>query len=104
MVNIFGDTSHERYNKQTRVNSIESQPKKIVVVVVIIVFVVVHVVVVVIAVVDPRNLPLKFGQNQVSNSWDNVVVVVIVVVDVVVIVVLVFIHDVAVDPRNLKGV
>ena len=21
-------------------------------------------------VIDPRNLPLKFGQNQVSNSWD----------------------------------
>ena len=21
-------------------------------------------------VIDPRNLPLKFGQNRVSNSWD----------------------------------
>ena len=21
-------------------------------------------------IIDPRNLPLKFGQNQVSNSWD----------------------------------
>ena len=48
----------------TRLISIESQPKKIVVVVVVIigvVVVVVHVVVVVIPVVDPRNLPLKFG-------------------------------------------
>ena len=40
---------------ETRVISIESQPKKIVVVVVV------HVVVVVIPVVDPRNIPLKFG-------------------------------------------
>ena len=46
----------------TRLISIESQPKKIVVVVVIgVVIVVVHVVVVVIPVVDPRNIPLKFG-------------------------------------------
>ena len=44
---------------KTRLISIESQPKKIVVVVVI--GVVVHVVVVVIPVVDPRNIPLKFG-------------------------------------------
>ena len=44
--------------------SIESQPKKIVVVVVVVigvVVVVIHVVVVVIHVVDPRNIPLKFG-------------------------------------------
>ena len=47
---------------KTRLISIESQPKKIVVVVVIgVVVVVVHVVVVVIPVVDPRNLPLKLG-------------------------------------------
>ena len=47
---------------QTRLISIESQPKKIVVVVVIgVVVVVIHVVVVVISVVDPRNIPLKFG-------------------------------------------
>ena len=49
---------------KTRLISIESQPKKIVVVVVVvigIVVVVVHVVVVVIPVVDPRNIPLKFG-------------------------------------------
>ena len=47
----------------TRLISIESQPKKIVVVVVIgvVFFVVVHVVVVVFPVVDPRNIPLKFG-------------------------------------------
>ena len=48
----------------TRLISIESQPKKIVVVVVVVigvVVVVVHVVVVVIPVVDPRNIPLKFG-------------------------------------------
>ena len=47
-------------NEQTRLISIESQPKKIVVVVVVVigvVVVVVHVVVVVIPVVDPRNIP-----------------------------------------------
>ena len=41
----------------TRLISMESQPKKIVVVVVV----VIGVVVVVIPVVDPRNIPLKFG-------------------------------------------
>ena len=49
---------------RTRLISIESQPKKIVVVVVVVigvVVVVVYVVVVVIPVVDPRNLPLKLG-------------------------------------------
>ena len=48
----------------TRLISIELQPKKIVVVVVGVigvVVVVVHVVVVVVPVVDPRNIPLKFG-------------------------------------------
>ena len=47
----------------TRLISIESQPKKIVVVVVVVigVIVVVHVVVVVIPVFDPRNISLKFG-------------------------------------------
>ena len=48
----------------TRLISIESQPKKIVVVVVVVigvVIVVIHVVFVVIHVVDPRNIPLKFG-------------------------------------------
>ena len=48
---------------RTRLISIESQPKKIVVVVVVVigvVVVVVHVVVVVFPVVNPRNLALKF--------------------------------------------
>ena len=46
----------------TRLISIESQPKKIIVVVVIgVVVVVIHVVVDVIHVVDPRNITLKFG-------------------------------------------
>ena len=51
-------------HSETRLISIESQPKKIVVVVVVVigvVVIVVHVVVVVIPVVDPRNLPLKLG-------------------------------------------
>ena len=43
----------------TRLISIESQPKKIVVVVVVVIGV--HIVVVAIPVVDPRNIPLKFG-------------------------------------------
>ena len=50
--------------KKTRLISIESQPKKIVVVVVVVigvVVVVIHVVLVVIHVVDPRNKPLKFS-------------------------------------------
>ena len=50
--------------KDTRLISIESQPKKITVVVVVVigvVVVVVHVVVAVIPAVDPRNIPLKFG-------------------------------------------
>ena len=46
---------------KTRLISIESQPKKIVVVVVVVIGAVVVVVVVVIPVVDPRNIPLKFG-------------------------------------------
>ena len=52
------------FTLKTRLISIESQPKKIVVVVVVVIVVVVfvvHVVVVVIPVVDPRNLPLKLG-------------------------------------------
>ena len=50
--------------RKTRLISIESQPKKIVVVVVVVigvVVVVIHVVVVIIPVSDPRNIPLKFG-------------------------------------------
>ena len=45
---------------KTRLISIESQPKKIVVVVVVVIGVV-AVVVVHVVVVDPRNLPLKFS-------------------------------------------
>ena len=51
------------FKRNTRLISIESQPKTIVVVVVAVIGVVVvgvHVVVVVIPVVDPRNIPLKF--------------------------------------------
>ena len=39
-----------------------------VIVVVVVVVVIVAVVVVFIEVIDPRNLPLKFGQNRLSNS------------------------------------
>ena len=47
---------------KTRLISIESQPKKIVVVVLVVIGVVgVHVVVDDIPVVDPRNIPFKFG-------------------------------------------
>ena len=68
---------------QTRLSSIVSQPIKVVVhidIVVVVVFIVVVVavfviVVVVMFVVDPRNLPLKSGQNWVPNSWDIAVVV-----------------------------
>ena len=54
------------FTLETRLISIESQPKKIVFVVVVVigavvVVIVVHVVVVVIPVVDPRNIRLKFG-------------------------------------------
>ena len=49
---------------ETRLISIDSHPKKVVVVIGL---VVVHVSDVVV-VVDPRNLPLKFGKNRVSNS------------------------------------
>ena len=43
----------------------------------------------------PRNMPLKFGQNRFSNSWDIIVVVIVavdVVAVVVVVVVLVIVH------------
>ena len=46
----------------TRLNSIESHPKKVVVVVVL---VLIDVFVVIVVVVNPRNLLLKLGQNQV---------------------------------------
>ena len=90
----------KRYSK-TRLISIESQPKKIIVVVavvtIIVVVVVFHVVVVVIAVIDPRNLPLKFGLNQVINKWYVVDVVIVSIVVNVVVVVMAIVFD----PRNL---
>ena len=46
---------------KTRLISIQSQPKKIVGVVVVVIGAVVVVVVVVIPVVDPRDIPVKFG-------------------------------------------
>ena len=58
------DSSTKKNYQSTRLISIESQPKKIVlgvVVVIGVVVVVVQVVVVVIPVVDPRNIPLMFG-------------------------------------------
>ena len=48
----------------------------------------------------PRNLPLKFVQNPVSNRLNIALVVVVDVVDVVVIIVVVVVH-VVVDPTNL---
>ena len=83
-------------SNKTRLSSIVSQPIKVVVDVVVDVDVVVVfiVVVVVMAVVDPRNLPLKSGQNRVSNSGDFAVIVVD--DDVVVVVVVV-----VVDLRNI---
>ena len=59
---VYYSCSQKKFT--TRLISIESQPKKIVFVVVVVIGVVVvgvHVVVVVIPVVDPRNIPLKFG-------------------------------------------
>ena len=55
--------SGRHYIEKTRLISIESQPKKIVIVVVVVigVIIVVHIVVFFIPVVDPRNIPLKFG-------------------------------------------
>ena len=64
---------------QTRLISTVSKPIKVVVVVVFYV-----------VVVDPRNLPLKFCQNWVSNSCHFLVVIHIVVM-------------VVVDPRNLPS-
>ena len=64
MTEYFCRILNKDKEQRTRLISIESQPKKIVVVVVVVigvVVVVIHVVVVVIHVVDPRNIPLKFG-------------------------------------------
>ena len=54
-LDLCKDVIQGDYKFRTRLISIESKPKKIVVVVVV------QVVVVVITVVDPRNIPLKFG-------------------------------------------
>ena len=51
------------YRQETRLSSIESQPKKVVVVVGI-----VFAVFVVVIIVDHKNLTLKFGQNWVNNK------------------------------------
>ena len=58
---VKNNCGSNKIESKTRLISIESQPKKIVVVVVIGVVVVVVHVVVVIPVVDTRNIPLKFG-------------------------------------------
>ena len=52
-----------RDDNQTRLSSIESQPKKVVVVVVVVVVFVVFV-----TIVGHKNLNLKFGQNWVNNK------------------------------------
>ena len=55
---------------QTRLSSIVSQPIKVVVhvdIIVVVVFIVVVFVIFAMLVVDPRNLPLKSGQNRVRN-------------------------------------
>ena len=52
-----------RDDNQTRLCSIESQPKKVVVVVVVVVVFVVFV-----TIVGHKNLTLKFGQNWVNNQ------------------------------------
>ena len=74
---------------KTRLISIESQPKKIFVVVVVVIGGAVVVVVVVIPVVNPRNIPLKFGENPVTNRWNLVDAIVVSVVVVVIVVVLI---------------
>ena len=61
---------------QTRISSIESQSKKVVVVFVVVVVVVV--VFVVFIIVGHKNLTLKFGQNWVNNKGYIVLVVFIV--------------------------
>ena len=64
--------------KRTSLISIESQPKKVVFIMVLVVAVF-HVVDVIV-VVEPRNIPLKFGQILVIDIWDIVVVIIVIVV------------------------
>ena len=69
-IRVFGIEYKELFQSNflnTRLISIDSQPKKIVVVVLVVIGVVV-VIAVHVVVVDPINFPLKFGQNQVSNG------------------------------------
>ena len=56
----------QEYHFQTRISSIESQSKKVVVVFVVVVVVVV--VFVVFIIVGHKNLTLKFGQNWINNN------------------------------------
>ena len=61
---MLKEDDFSEFSDKTRLISIESQPKKIVVMVVVVIgvdVVVVHVVVVVIPVVNPRNIALKFS-------------------------------------------
>ena len=67
-------------NDETRLISIESQPKKVVVVVFVVVGLVVVVGVVVLIIVGHRNLTLKFDQNWVTNKSYIAVVVVVVII------------------------
>ena len=55
-------------------------------------------------VIDPRNLHLKFGKNQISNCWGSVVVVVVVVPAAADVVVAVDVNDyvVVVDPKIIR--
>ena len=55
--------------RQTRLSSIESQPKKVVVFVLVVI------------IVGHKNLTLKFGQNCSNNKW-YIIVVVFIVADV----------------------
>ena len=58
----------DQNNLETRLISIESQPKKVVVVVVVVVVIVVGVFFVVVNIVCHKNLTLKFGQNLVNDK------------------------------------
>ena len=84
---------------ETRLSSIESQPKKVGVVVVVVVVVVVGldvavfvVSLAVVIIVGKRNLSLKFGPNLVNNKRYNVIVVVNCFSLVIVIIIVVFVY------------
>ena len=94
----LSQASIEIYRKrESRLRSIESQPKKVVLVFLIIVVVAVFVVglvvvVVVVIIVGKRNLSLKFGPNLVNNKRYNVIVVVNCFSLVIVIIIVVFVY------------